>query len=191
MHERLACPSAARTLEQGHSEVQGGRLALEAVTVVEHLDWGALTGTIVFEGGLVFDPPSFLRSGATFIVTSGPCTLAEGGRCVGRWPGGYGPNEDCAIVVAGSAGGVLGGCPVFDTDCVYGNTDYGADCLHPNVVYRSGRHAHGGADCPAGAVLEDRQNLAWHSDGETQGDNENGLPRSEHGAGGGWQICFA
>ena len=24
----------------------------------------------------------------TFVVNSGPCTVAEGGRCVGRWPGG-------------------------------------------------------------------------------------------------------
>jgi hypothetical protein len=49
----------------------------------------------------------------TFIVVSGPCTLAEGGRCVGRWPGGYLPNEDCQIMVARE--GQLGACPMDGT----------------------------------------------------------------------------
>ena len=114
----------------------------------------------------------------TFTVVSGPCTLAEGGRCVGRWPGGYLPSEDCEIAVAG-VGGALGPCPVFDTENGY-------DFL---TLPDGSRHS--GADCPAGAALAAGQRLAWHSDDRNQGYSGNGLPYSDHGAGGGWQVCFA
>eukprot|EP01051_Picozoa_sp_SAG22_P007249 SAG22_NODE_503_length_9694_cov_13.573736_5_plen_1203_part_00 len=127
-----------------------------------------------------------------FEVRSGPCTLSEGGRCVGRWPGGYGPNEDCEIVVAGGGGGggggaargVLGGCPVFDIQ----SSDFYDDLL---TLPDGSRHH--GADCPAGAVLAAGQSLAWHSSTRWQGNNPqgNGLPQSHDGLGGGWQVCFA
>ena len=45
-------------------------------------------------------------------MTSGPCALSRGGRCVGR-PDGYGESEACTITVR--AGGLLGPCPVFQT----------------------------------------------------------------------------
>ena len=57
------------------------------------------------EGSLAFEGP-------VFSVTSGPCTVSEVGRCVGR-PQGYGPSEECTITVRG--GGVLAACAVFDT----------------------------------------------------------------------------
>ena len=58
-------------------------------------------------------PPNFgSRTTGSFSVTSGPCTVAQGGRCVGR-PAGYLPDDHCEIVVGGG-GGKLGACPVFD-----------------------------------------------------------------------------
>jgi hypothetical protein len=123
----------------------------------------------------------------TFTVTSGPCTLAEGGRCVGRWPGGYLPNEHCDILVGGgggggAAGGVLGPCPIFDIST---NTYNGYDALA----------LPGGAEyqrCPAGVALATGDALSWTSSGSYQGSGGgNGLPFSSSGAGGGWQICFA
>jgi hypothetical protein len=119
--------------------------------VPEQPDWGALTGTATAAvGGVwVLDPPDLLP---LFLVLSGPCTVAEGGRCVGRWPGGYLPNEDCEIVVTG-AGGALGPCPVFDINY----STMGPDCLtlpdgsqhHAVDCPVSGR----AAVCPAGAIL--------------------------------------
>ena len=137
-----------------------------------------------------------------FTVASGPCTLAWGGRCVGRWPGGYGPDEDCTIAVAGggAAGGVLGGCPVFDIN-------HGTKGDFPDTLTLPDGSQNSGDICPAShqqpAVLAAGQDLAWHSDGEGQGGgagfdysahkytNGNGLPYNFDGPGGGWQICFA
>ena len=135
------------------------------------------------EGSLAFGSPAFS-------VSSGPCTVSEGGRCVGR-PEGYGQDEDCAITVVGG-GGVLGPCPVFDT------WYYGED----PVTLPDGA-AHGGSDCPEGAALATGAAIAWRSDYNRQGSvgnpNDNGcaakgtggLPYSERGLGGGWELCFA
>eukprot|EP01052_Picozoa_sp_SAG31_P042098 SAG31_NODE_6578_length_1965_cov_1.351018_2_plen_141_part_00 len=98
-------------------------MSLEAVTIVEHPEWGALMGTVVAGAdGVSMTTTGNLPPLYFFVVLSGPCTtaLVDGHFCVGRWPGGYGPNEDCAIAVAGgggegAAGGVLDACPVFDT----------------------------------------------------------------------------
>ena len=145
---------------------------------------GALTGRVMAaaDGPPVLDPPGFIPP-PTFTVLSGPCTVAEGGRCVGRWPGGYLPSEDCEIAVAGVPG-ALGPCPVFDTD---------GDSLdgHGDSLTLPDGSRHFGADCPAGAALAAGQRLAWHSDHYNQGNNRNGLPFSHDGAGGGWQVCFA
>ena len=118
----------------------------------------------------------------TFTVKSGPCTTAavDGRACVGRWPGGYLPNEHCDIVVGGAAG-VLGPCPVFDTETF----DY---------VKLPGGAEYSGADCPAGKALAAGDALSWTSDDSDQGTwprGGNGLPWSDGGAAGGWQICFA
>ena len=146
----------------------------------ENSEWGTQTGTVTAgaEGeSLVLDPPDLQLPGY-FVVNSGPCTVAEGGRCVGRWPGGYLPNEDCTISVGG-VGGALGPCPVFD---IYdSNTD--------SLTLPDGSMHHS-ADCPAGTVLAAGQTLAWHSNTLAQGNGGDGLPFSRDGAGGGWQICF-
>ena len=180
----LALPGQVMTTAMAGLSGAGSWLALEAVTLEETTF--ALTGTVTkVDSAIVCDPPG-LGGGfgaATFTVLSGPCTLSEGGRCVGRWPNGYGPNEDCAIAVAGGGGGgVLGGCPVFDLGPW--DLDY--------LTLPDGSQ-HGVADCPAGAVLAAGQSLAWHSDGSYQGHNGgNGLRANPtQGLGGGWQVCFA
>jgi len=135
-----------------------------------------------------------LLTARAFVVSSGPCTVSQGGRCVGR-PEGYGPSEDCAITVGGR-GGVLGACPVFDVSCVNG-----ANCGGDSVTLPGGA-AHGGSDCPEGAALAPGDAIAWASDDRWQGSvgrRDNGcaakgtcgLPYSAHGLGGGWELCFA
>ena len=106
--------------------------------------------------------------------------LVDERACVGRWPGGYLPNERCEITVAGP-GGALGPCPVFDL--------HGEDW----VTLADG-NAHSDADCPAGAALAPGGSLRWLANriNQAQGDDHGGLPMN-HGidAGGGWQVCYA
>ena len=167
----------------------GSRLVLDAVTVSDYSGLGAFTGTATAAADgepTAQDPPGLLANLPHFVVLSGPCTVVEGGRCVGRWPGGYLPSEDCAISVGG-AGGALGACPVFDT---YHSSTSDIESGYGDYLTLPDGSAHSGAACPAGAVLAGGQTLAWHSDGSSQGSDGDGLPRSTHGAGGGWQICF-
>jgi hypothetical protein len=154
------------------------------VTVVEYPEWGALTGAVTAgaDDQLVFDPPDMLDLlPPFFIVLSGPCTTAavDGHSCVGRWPGGYLPDEHCDIIVAGGGAAVLGPCPVFDT---HGNGD--ALALVGGARYYN-------ANCPAGEALAAGDALSWRSDSNWQAYSGGGLPGSRDGAGGGWQICFA
>lgn len=110
---------------------------LDGCTIPEHPEWGALSGSIVSVGSsapplynpyshneypdtaqhgpVYYDPPFLGRlptSYANFTVLSGPCTTRGNGRCVGR-PEGYGPREQCEIVVNGT--GVLAPTRLFDT----------------------------------------------------------------------------
>eukprot|EP01052_Picozoa_sp_SAG31_P021600 SAG31_NODE_1678_length_7548_cov_16.675393_2_plen_910_part_00 len=166
------------------------RLALQTITVSEHPEWGVLNGAVTMEADdMVYDPPGLIP--AFFVVLSGPCTVTEHGRCVGRWPGGYLPNEACHIAVG--RGGVLGPCPVFDTDGSSLADDNGDYVTMPDGSIHGGSLGSGGpgAGCPVGATLTTGQILAWHSSGENQGLNRgDGLPWSAHGPGGGWQFCF-
>eukprot|EP01052_Picozoa_sp_SAG31_P030547 SAG31_NODE_3141_length_4629_cov_2.158057_1_plen_92_part_10 len=77
----------------------GSAVNFSAVTVVEHPEWEALTRalTIGIDEQLMHDPD--LQLPYYFTVLSGPCTtdFVDGHFCVGRWPGGYGTNENCAI----------------------------------------------------------------------------------------------
>eukprot|EP01050_Picozoa_sp_SAG11_P003868 SAG11_NODE_231_length_11932_cov_40.992817_4_plen_1147_part_00 len=135
---------------------------------------------------------------AFFTVVSGPCTVSEAGRCVGR-PDGYLPNEDCEIMVGGDTGGVLGLCPVF-------NVDPRKPPTQPDWLALPDGSQRSGGDCPAGTFLGLGQTLMWHSSDQSQGTPFDGVtpgggdvprpdlgfggePFSEHGVGGGWQIC--
>ena len=111
-----------------------------------------------------------------FAVVSGPCTLAEGGRCVGR-SSGYLPDERCEITVVG-AGGQLGPCPAFDTS------------TNDRLTLPDGSTTTG-SECPVGVVLTGGQAMHWASNNHWQGNNGNGLPQSRYSMGGGWQVCFA
>ena len=127
-------------------------------------------------GWLEFDPPGLLTIGSPqFAVVSGPCTVANGRRCVGR-PDGYLPNERCEITVEGY--GTVGSCPAFDV-------------VTDQLTLPSGRVVNFGY-CPVGLVLTPGQTLAWTSNGQCQGGRGTGANcGSTSGLGGGWQICFA
>ena len=187
----------------------GSQLAFDAVTVAEHSELGTLTAvvTIAADGEAAVSTGNFPPS---FLVLSGPCTTARIDEqfCVGRWPEGYNPNEDCTIAVVGggvAGGGVLGACPVFDINGIGTTGDY---LTFPDGSTNSDNCARGlpdCADCPTGTVLVAGQNLAWHSNqngqGGNGGDHGNGRPYTfgparppnfphADGPGGGWQICF-
>jgi hypothetical protein len=103
---------------------------------------------------------------AHFVVVQGPCTVSEGGRCVGR-PHGYQSNEACEIVVAGQSG-TIGSCPNQNLAMSYGDwitTPDGVD------------H---GRSCPQGTTLPEGSRLQWRSD--SVGVCEGGCR---------WQYCFA
>eukprot|EP01047_Picozoa_sp_COSAG01_P029171 COSAG01_NODE_1991_length_8696_cov_971.862743_15_plen_323_part_00 len=69
-------------------------------------------------GNATTSPPDLLYQlsfgSPVFSVTSGPCQLSNGARCVGR-PNGYGINERCMIGVSGG-GGLLAPPSIFDVD---------------------------------------------------------------------------
>eukprot|EP01046_Picozoa_sp_COSAG06_P004741 COSAG06_NODE_203_length_20332_cov_14.679978_9_plen_222_part_00 len=187
----MAVPAAVLAAAQNQLSGAGSTLRLAAVTVPESPDWGELTGTMTVgaDGSKATDPPGFGATGGIFTVSSGPCVVSEGGRCVGR-PGGYLPSEACEIAVSG-AGGVLGACGVFDTE---------ACC---DVVTLPDGSSHYGSHCPAGAVLAAGGSVGWTSDTASQGNHGGGydngcdakglcgLAYTPNGLGGGWQICFA
>eukprot|EP01050_Picozoa_sp_SAG11_P019610 SAG11_NODE_3155_length_2644_cov_3.394106_2_plen_620_part_00 len=169
-------------------------LRLATISVATHVTdvdsyLGELTGTVYPNGTTI--PPTLLhrinQQRALFEVVSGPCTLAGAGSCVGRWPGGYLPNEDCEIVVAGYryGGWRLGACPVFDIS--YDENDINS---RDYLTLPDGTTRYDG-NCPTGYTLEFGLTLTWHSDNSVQGSSLNGLPWTVNGAGGGWQICFA
>ena len=152
----MAVPAAVLGAAQAQLSGAGSTLRLAAVTVPELHDAGELTGTMTVgaDGSRAVDPPRFgYTGGGVFTVSSGPCVVSEGGRCVGR-PGGYLPSEACEIAVSG-AGGVLGACGVFDTE---------AD----SVTLPDGS-SHHYSDCPAGVALAAGGIVGWTSDGDTQG----------------------
>ena len=151
----MAVPEAMLAAAMFALSGAGSTLELSAVTVPGQ---GELSGMVAVQadGSKAMDPASLadLLPGY-FITTSGPCTVSEGGRCVGR-AGGYGTNEDCTIVVGGG-GGVLGACGVFDME---GGSDY--------VTLPPGTHYDGG-NCPTSSRLNAGDQVGWHSNGDWQG----------------------
>jgi hypothetical protein len=145
-----------------------------------------------------------------FVVNSGPYTTSEAGRCVGR-PNGYGPNEECNIVVSGG-GGLVDECSVFDTGGP-GHPPYatsrGASGVHCCDYVTVGGTQYSGSGCPTGEVLDRDDTITWISNSDHQGEDEGpsrpgygndwngckakntcGVQESTHGVGGGWQICL-
>jgi hypothetical protein len=142
-----------------------------------------------------------------------PCTISDGGRCVGR-PGGYMPWERCEIAVFGRSA-MIEGCSVFDLSHYYAQESDGLrsidavtlpnrddpSCCSDN---KNGLLFSGG-NCPIGQELQHGDVLGWQSDHNWQGtgglgnDGDTvscdssficGLEASDNGLGGGWQICF-
>eukprot|EP01050_Picozoa_sp_SAG11_P015408 SAG11_NODE_1995_length_3950_cov_42.467151_1_plen_638_part_00 len=169
-------------------EGAGGTLSFATIIVPERPRWGEMTGSItsqalddVLARQLILDPPGLPLPGLFKVRAGDPCEVLQGGLCVGRWPRGYLPMEECQIEVI--MGGALGPCPVWD---MY---DGGDHLTTPDGVNRSPNCD--GCDCPVGMQLETGQRLRWISNEELQGgDRGGGLPSSRYGAGGGWQICF-
>ena len=228
----MAVPAAILTVMVSELSGAGSRLRLTAVTVLD-CPVGEQTGTVTVgaDGLKTAEPPNLYGTG-TFTVVSGcsagtvdwsvsppdftctdntpPCTVSDGGRCVGR-AGGYLGSESCAITVGGG-GGALGACGVFDME-PYQNNDHvtmPGGSMHSGDIHSvmdAGRSVdvHYGSDCPVGAVLSPGDSVGWASDGVQQGNSGNGegfdngcaanglcgLPESRYGLGGGWQICFA
>eukprot|EP01052_Picozoa_sp_SAG31_P039421 SAG31_NODE_5466_length_2523_cov_1.370875_1_plen_483_part_10 len=86
----------------------------------------------------------------SFAVVSGPCTLTEDSRCVGREHG-YLPNERCEIVVVDA--GTLGSCPLFD---IQGSDGLNLHLTEENIFYYdtiTNNNLFTAENCPAGAVL--------------------------------------
>ena len=197
----MTVPAAVLTAAEGQLSGAGSTLRLSAVTLPEVPAAGELTGTMSVEadGSKTIDSPAPWLG--LFAVTSGPCAVSDGGRCVGR-AGGYLPSERCVITVAGD-GGVLGDCGVFDMDGRF-DTRRG----HYDYITLPDGSTHTGSDCPVGAALSPGGSVGWTSDGNVQGsvgiisggtawDNgcaakgTCGLAFSSTGLlGGGWQICF-
>ena len=198
----MALPSHVLSAALSQLRGAGASLALDAVAVTEWTDT-PLTGTVTMVSAssssgaaaahLVYDPPDLLDVMPAFVVNSGPCTVSDGGRCVGR-PEGYLRGERCSISVGGVATITLGKCQVFDTD-----TDH-----YDRVAWGSGPSgsAYDGSDCPEGQQLTPGLEVTWQSDSGRQGsvggpDGGNGcvakgmcgLPWSLAGIGGGWEIC--
>lgn len=102
----------------GSMEGAGSALSLRDVRMDTSVATFSSTYTVGADAVLRTDQPGM------FEVVSGPCTVSQGGRCVGR-PNGYSQNEQCNIAVR--SGGELGACPVFQT--VAG--DSGTACGNP------------------------------------------------------------
>jgi len=195
VHMGAAMSDGAATGENAAHETQLGAATVQVASSERPAEAGE-GHTLVLEGEAGFFP-------ASFSVLSGPCTISDSGRCVGR-PGGYLPNEDCDIVVVGE-GGTTSGCPVFDlndNNCQhYCPGDYitlgdtptsvtqgnGNEQPFVGTVYTNGGGpcsgpGGGGCDvghlCPAGVTLATDDHVRFHSDSGVQGSR--GLLSSSH-----------
>jgi hypothetical protein len=155
---------------------------------------------------LMDDPGRGITGGCMYVgCTSSGCTVSDDGKCVGRREG-YLPNEECHITIGGG-GGMLAGCDVFDLgneDVIEFpslNTKMSSNPNNLQPLERVDRFRQ--SNCPVGVALAPGDEIFWSSDRADQGaaidhyDNHCtekslcGLPWSDPGLGGGWQICFA
>ena len=203
----MVMPSDMLTSMRRHLSDEGTMLQVSNV-VLSDVSGSSLTGSMTHDhaGSEVYQPPDWFTIGTVgtpvFTVNSGPCTISNDGRCVGR-PDGYGINEFCEITVAGGSG-TIARCPVYDlqdSDRVIVN---GVDEYHPRND--GPQQSNDRIYCPAGVRIILGDQVSWTSSGSDQGNygpghggfQENGctaagtcgLPHSDFGLGGGWQICL-
>eukprot|EP01052_Picozoa_sp_SAG31_P012657 SAG31_NODE_745_length_12408_cov_4.755057_6_plen_443_part_00 len=117
-----------------------------------------------------YDPEMCRTQVPTFVVHSGPCTVENGGRCVGR-PNGYG-GESCAISITMDT--TLEACPIFSTERC---ENFGGYC--PNRLLVDGT-TFADQNCPIGTLLTTDSTITWWSDGSYR----TGRFRVY-----GWEIC--
>jgi hypothetical protein len=104
--------------------------------------------------------PTPTLTNAVFAVTSGPCTLLQGGQCVGR-PNGYSGHESCSITALVASTTLS--CPVFNTERSY------------DQLTIAGIGVYSGTSCPQGVSVTPSTTISWMSDGSISGN--------------GWEIC--
>ena len=173
-----AMPFSELVALEGHLSGAGSTLRLDEITLSDQPVSGSLVGTrtVGDDGTIATEPPDWGLTGTgSFTVTSGPCTVTRGGRCVGR-AGGYLPNEDCTIIVA--AGGHLGPCGVFDMQssifpgvCGASYTEGTCSPCDPrfDFVILPDRSVRRDSDCPAGVTLAVGDSVGWHLSQNMQG----------------------
>ena len=138
----------------------GSSLTLSEATVPE---WDAdpLAGTLTVTDDCAgqcatktAEPADLLAAMPQFVVVSGPCTVSDGGMCVGR-AAGYLRGERCSIAVGAAADGgstsTLSACSVFDTE------------LQQDRVTIA-RQVFAGSDCPEGQQVTLGDEVQWQSD---------------------------
>ena len=186
--------SAGSLTSAGTGGVPGSQTRLDTVSVLQHPEWGALSGTITTraDGSATSDMPSWStvtrKLPGMFAVASGPCTVSAGGVCVGR-PNGYSPNEDCSISVGG-AGGALAPCGSSQAcNTVRCVSSPGDGVTHFNLGGNSyvAINLQQSTTCPTSTVtLAAGATVSWHSDGS----RPPGAHDWTNNVGGDWQICF-
>jgi hypothetical protein len=145
-------------------------------------------GTAMGSGADTFQSPQFS-------VVSGPCTVEEGGRCVGR-PAGYSDSETCQISSSKTAR--LEACPIFNTERGCEAANHVLCCQLAQMIcsalpllessrtnvwlfrctddhLRIDGANFEGTSCPEGVSIAEGSEISWTSDGSVAGD--------------GWEIC--
>eukprot|EP01051_Picozoa_sp_SAG22_P016980 SAG22_NODE_2517_length_2487_cov_8.070352_2_plen_190_part_00 len=186
----LSLQQLSITLDIGSASI----LTLQNVSVTQYRGVEQFSGTVYRndDGVYSYEPVDLWRLHADigpFEVISGPCTVTQGGRCVGRRDG-YGQSdvensagqmipahETCQIGPGG--GGLLGPCGVFDT---FPGGDFVTLYIECENGGRCGQDF-SGTNCPEGIVLTSESTVSWWAGGGLDG---HGIDHR----GAGWQICF-
>eukprot|EP01050_Picozoa_sp_SAG11_P016808 SAG11_NODE_2337_length_3500_cov_62.684505_3_plen_714_part_00 len=194
-----SCTYSGSSCPAGVALVNGERISWDSSASYQGGDWDGADVHSVNHGGLPRNPTeagggweiclvpddapsaaSIQSTDPTFTVISGPCSVSQRGRCVGR-PAGYSFSESCEINVI--AGGTIGSCPAFST-C-------GGD--HLNLMGRDYVHYPNGNcnpqsirdECPIGLALAPGPTIAWQSV-----QSESIFSQRAAFGGHAWEICF-
>ena len=130
-----------------HARGQTAALATDHLAKVRERYTNGPGGTT--SNGIIFgQDPGSAPIGPQFAVQSGPCTVSDAGRCVGR--SNYANNEACTIVSLSST--TLADCPRFDTEAGY------------DFLTIDGQR-YEGTQCPEGLQISSSSSISWASDG--------------------------